>query len=387
MLDFVIVGGGVHAVHFAVRLVLDLGWDPERMSLIDPEPTLLGRWRRRTAAVGMTHLRSPDVHHLGLSAFDLRDSAPRRSRARPGLGPLRLARADGGKRRRSRFLQPYNRPPLDVFDQHAARLIEDAGLAHRHRRAEVLDIELGDPLRLLTTTGPVQARAALLALGRAEAPLPDWASGPSFRHAFAEDALDSCAPSAHVIGGGISAAQVALRILREARASRVILHARHELREHMFDADPGWLGPKFMVGFEAERDPARRRAQIQSARLLGSMPPEVVRALRSEVRAGRVELRTGVPIDRQALDGPTVFATGLCPDLPPLARRLAGRGLPLAPCGAPWPDEQLRWGHPGLFVTGHLAELRLGPTAGNIAGARRAADRLVSSLEPQRASA
>jgi hypothetical protein len=40
-------------------------------------------------------------------------------------------------------------------------------------------------------------------------------------------------------------------------------------------------------------------------------------------------------------------------------------------------DEQLCW-HPGIYVSGALAELELGPPAANIVGGRLAAQRLKS---------
>ena len=55
------------------------------------------------------------------------------------------------------------------------------------------------------------------------------------------------------------------------------------------------------------------------------------------------------------------------------------QGLPCAACGYPQVDGSLRW-HPRVFVAGPLAELELGPAARNIAGARRAGERLVASM-------
>lgn len=57
---------------------------------------------------------------------------------------------------------------------------------------------------------------------------------------------------------------------------------------------------------------------------------------------------------------------------------VATASLPCASCGYPIVDSALRW-HPWVYVTGRLAELELGPTARNIAGARRAGDRLVDA--------
>ncbi|MCH2107642.1 MAG: hypothetical protein MK291_13495, partial [Planctomycetes bacterium] len=45
-----------------------------------------------------------------------------------------------------------------------------------------------------------------------------------------------------------------------------------------------------------------------------------------------------------------------------------------------------RW-HPRVFVSGALAELELGPTARNIAGARRSADRIVWAARAEAARA
>ena len=50
-------------------------------------------------------------------------------------------------------------------------------------------------------------------------------------------------------------------------------------------------------------------------------------------------------------------------------------GLELCSCGYPAPDKYLKWGD--VYVAGALAELELGPSARNIAGARLAAERIV----------
>ena len=48
-------------------------------------------------------------------------------------------------------------------------------------------------------------------------------------------------------------------------------------------------------------------------------------------------------------------------------------------CGFPIVDENLCW-HPRIFVAGALAELELGPSARNIAGARLAAERILQAV-------
>ena len=54
-------------------------------------------------------------------------------------------------------------------------------------------------------------------------------------------------------------------------------------------------------------------------------------------------------------------------------------GLEVSACGYPLTDRWVRW-HPRVRVMGPLAELELGPSARNISGARRAAERIVTSL-------
>lgn len=52
-------------------------------------------------------------------------------------------------------------------------------------------------------------------------------------------------------------------------------------------------------------------------------------------------------------------------------------GLPGAPCGYPIVNRQLCW-TPGLYVTGALAALEIGPVARHIIDARLAATRLLT---------
>ena len=92
----------------------------------------------------------------------------------------------------------------------------------------------------------------------------------------------------------------------------------------------------------------------------------------------RVDLRAGdaVIADRMLL------ATGFASERPGgemIDRLVASASLPCAECGYPIPDSALRW-HPHIYVSGPLAELEIGPVSRNIAGARRAADRIVDAV-------
>lgn len=380
-LDWLIVGGGIHGVHLAARLIGEGGVDPSALCVVDGNPRLLARWRECTANTGMSHLRSAGVHHLDLD-------------------PWALKRFAGGGDA-TPFIPPYNRPSLALFDAHSDAVVERFGLAARHRRGRVEAIALGDH-EARVTLGDGEALAArhvILALGLSDQPAwPPFAralraAGAAVEHIFAPGhALADAAPGERiaVVGGGISAVQVALRL---ARAGRVALVSRHPLRERDFDSDPGWIGPKYLAGFSRITDRDRRRAIIDAQRHRGSVPGEVFRAARRAIASGALDWREGaVESATGGPDGITLRVAGAALDVDRLVLAtgfekarpggamidglVEAAGLPCAACGYPIVDAHLRW-HPRLFVSGPLAELELGPVARNIVGARHAAARIV----------
>lgn len=383
-LDWLIIGGGIHGVHIAARLIGDGGVDPSRLRIVDPAERLLERWRTCTATTGMTHLRSPSVHNLDLNPWSLKQYAGRRKNRKRGL-----------------FAAPYDRPNLMFFNDHCDKVIEDFGLSKLHIRARatkcVVDCD-GVAVGLSTGTD-ISTCNVVFAIGAGEQPQwPDWAprDDPRVHHIFDSGftGWPSTAESVAVVGGGISAGQVALRLVDAGH--EVHLVSRHALREHQFDSEPGWLGPRYMSGFKREKDADRRRAMISDARHRGSVPPDVRRALsgaitRSQVRwhesqvdaldvqetALTMRLSTGAVLSVQRVLLATGFA-GRRPGGGLIDELVESASLPCASCGYPIVDEDLRW-HPRVYVSGPLAELELGPSSRNISGARRAADRLVTA--------
>ena len=117
-LDWLIIGGGIHGVHIAARLLGEAHVSPDRLRIVDPGDRLLARWRTCTAVTGMSHLRSPSVHHLDLDPWSLEDFADQRR-----------------SRERELFAPPYNRPALALFNEHCDRVVETFGLADLHIRA------------------------------------------------------------------------------------------------------------------------------------------------------------------------------------------------------------------------------------------------------------
>ncbi len=381
-LDWLIIGGGIHGVHIAARLLGDAGVAPERLRIVDPSDRLIARWRACAATTGMSHLRSPSVHHLDLNPWSLKRFAGKRKSQKPGL-----------------FAHPYERPALALFNAHCDQVVETFGLSDLHIRDRAMTCCVdcdGASVKLLSGR-EIASRNLVLAIGASEQPeWPDWApqSDARVHHVFEPgfDGWPSSNETVAVVGGGISAGQVALRLLEEGHEVHLI--SRHALRQRQFDSDPGWLGPKFMASFSRERDFDRRRALITEARYKGSAPPDVRRALRQAIARGQLRWHEGevegLDARRDGLElrfanhavlaaERVLLATGFASRRPGgsmVDALIASASLPCARCGYPIVDSALRW-HPRVHVSGPLAELELGPTSRNIAGARRAGDRLV----------
>jgi cation diffusion facilitator CzcD-associated flavoprotein CzcO len=395
MLDWLIIGGGIHGTHLALVLTQRAGVDPERLRILDPHPSLLARWHTCTANTGMTFLRSGAVHHL-----DLHPEALARFAKEPAGQPYR------------RFIEPYRRPALDLFNAHSAHLIERYALHTLHLIGRACGLTRAeDGWRVETTDGSVETRQVALALGAAEQPhWPAWAqrgciAGAPIQHIFAPGFCRAdLSPWTHavVVGGGISAAQTALALAQQ-QPGTVTLLTRHALRKHDLDSDPGWIGPKYQAGFQQITDYTQRRTTIQQARHRGSVPPNVAVQIRRAVKAETLRLVQAAVVDSHQADqgqirliladgagtltsDRVILATGFDPQRPGgawLDAAVADQGLPVAPCGYPLVNSALCWAD-GLYVLGPLAELEIGPVARNITGARQAAERISQAGDTRR---
>ena len=383
--DWIIIGGGIHGTHIAVRLLSQRKGRPLQIGIVDPNSCLLCNWKKQTASTKMKYLRSPSVHHLAPDPFALKKFA--------GKKP---------KNRRGKFSFPYHRPLLQFFNKHCESLIEEYSLDNFHHAELIENIEIqSDKIGLFTKNKTeFGSKKIILALGQSEELcVPEWAekSSDHIFHIFSSDfGWDKITTvnSIAVVGGGITAIQTAL--YAESIGIDVHLIIRHSLRKHQFDSDPGWLGPKFMGRFSVERDYSKRRKMISTSRNTGSLPPDLYSRVRSLAHSGRVHFHNNeiinckenqdkvrlAFIDRQSLEvDRVILATGfekIRPGGNMLSQLISRYHLPVAPCGFPIVDRTLAW-HPMIHVSGSLAELELGPIAKNIAGARVAADRILST--------
>ncbi len=379
MLEWLIIGGGIHGTYLSHLLVSQLDVDRDDVRVLDPHREPLAAWKTFTANCGMNYLRSPATHNIDLPILSLYRYA--KSSMEEAIGA---------------FIPPYNRPSLPLFNTHCDHVI-------RHNRLGVLRIvgralaleRNGRSITAATTAGQVKARNIILAIGLGEQPYwPAWArnlktSGARINHLFDFDfrpAKTSTSSVTAVVGGGISAIQSALK-LSAILPGKVRLISRHPLRTSQYDFNPCWIGPKCLKEFQLN-DFAKRRNSVDRARIRGSAPSEVLEEFRRAVAAGRLEFQqdcirdTSTNGQRIRLTTDTgigradavVLATGFHPERPGgpfIDQVIRDFGLKCGTCGYPIVGKDLRWSD-NIFVTGPLAELQLGPCARNIVGARNA---------------
>lgn len=379
MLDWLIVGGGLHGAHLALVLTRMAGVARERLRVLDPGPDPLAAWCARADAVGMEVLRSPAVHHVDLAPMSLANFA---RRARPV----------------ERLVGRYGRPTRAVFEAHARHSFARAQLSELWIEERATGLErTASGWRVGGQRGALEARHVVLALGPPPpAAPPAWAPQDArVQHLFAPGfARSAIAPWERllVVGAGASGVQAALALARRS-AHPVHLLARGEPSVQDFDTGPCWLGPRCLAGFSATTDLLRRRQAVRTARVRGSIPADVARALGFARRREEIVLVTAQPravhatpegLCVEGRDGSRrsfdriLLATGFAQDRPTprwLDAAIESCELPLAACGTPSLNRHLEWA-PGLIATGVLAELELGPVARNLAGARMAGERL-----------
>ncbi|ELZ88996.1 hypothetical protein C453_00770 [Haloferax elongans ATCC BAA-1513] len=393
--DYVIVGGGVHGTHLALRLLTKTDLTHEDIALLEPGGELLGAFRRQCRQCGMEALRSPFVHHVGVDPFSLRDFA----RARGRMGEL-LHSETGG-----------DRPTVDLFFDHADWVIERHDLDSLIEPIAATGVQKErDTLVVQTTNRPLRTDRCVLAVGHGGAyTRPEWATDlpvdAPVTHVW-DDEFDPEAvgdEAVGIVGGGITAAQLATSLGRPEREVTVL--TRSPLRVNQLEADSHWMHPSGPESLDSYSPGSKERYDaIREARYDGTIPPYLIRRFRQCIDRDPVEVCqteideatwTGGPIVANCTDGTAwcfdriILATGFeDPYGNPLFRSVADslaletgyRGMPVLD------EESLAWRRSTgdfsrVHVTGVAAESILGPFARNIIGARRAGERLVAMHE------
>ncbi|MFS0820716.1 NAD(P)-binding domain-containing protein [Bacillus sp. 1P02SD] len=390
MLEWIIVGGGVHGCTVATYLIKSGASQVEDILIIDPNEALLYNWKCNTDRIGMEYLRSPGVHHIDVKPFSLEQFGKQ------------LGDEKG-------FYGHYKRPSLDLFNDHCKKILKETKMEQSFYQGEVVSVKRhGQGWNVQTDKGTTfSGKRIVVAISTSGQPnIPEWAqdlkraSSNHLQHIYQKSNLDltNLNPPIVVVGGGISAAHTVIKLCN-LYPGKVTLLKRHPFRIHDFDSDPGWLGPKHMRTFKMIPDYDERRRVIQHARYRGSIPKELHLKIRSLVKEGKLSIVDGevntvskinknhnflIHLDQQEKSikaNSVILATGFQSSLPNqgwLKKLIVEEKLSCASCGYPIVNESLEWcSH--LYVAGPLAELAIGPVSRNISGARRAAESIVGN--------
>jgi cation diffusion facilitator CzcD-associated flavoprotein CzcO len=388
--DIAIIGAGPHALTLVTHLLQKRQTMKDRFLVLDPSGTWMQQWQQQFAALEIPHLRSPIVHHPAPNPGALRSFAENRS---------------------SELFPPYDLPGTQLFTDFCQTLIRQWQLQERVLPAQVQHIE---PITYrqrsrfqlwLADRGSIIARRVVLAIGGGCPQTLDWVRRipqpyPCGRLCHSQQVdlriLRLAGERILIVGGGLTSGHLAVGAL--ARGARVSLIVRRQLQEKLFDAEPGWLGPKYLKGFEAEPDCEKRWEMIQQARNGGSMTPAMMMQLRRYQRQGRLTIHEHCQITDarwqnnswqiRCQDGEQFecdhlwLATGT--KLDATAQPFLKDVLDTYPTeiinGLPVLDAHLRWRGCELYLMGGLAGLQVGPVARNLSGARMASDRIVPAL-------
>lgn len=120
---------------------------------------------------------------------------------------------------------------------------------------------------------------------------------------LADSSLNQSIPSVSgrrvlIIGGGMTAASLALKAI-DSSASSVTLLARRTLCRQTFEcSDVGWWGTKHLAAFWHESDPEERMKAARRARLQASLDPITWAALLRAATAGKVRVIEGCQVVR-----------------------------------------------------------------------------------------
>ena len=278
--DIAIIGAGPQALTLVTHILQKKDKLRSRIQVFDPSGTWMTRWHQQFAAQEIPQLRSPAVHHPDPNPHALRTFAEGRYHE---LHP------------------PYDRPGTQLFQEFCATVIHRWQLQDYVTPAKVIRLQPlgGKPSRFclsLDSGDTVLARRVVLATGGGQPHIPEWvhqveSTYPAERLCHAGQVRLPALPSLRgetvlIVGSGLTSGHLAAGAVQ--RGAQVVMMARRTFQEKLFDADPGWLGPKYLKGFHAEPDMQTRWQMVQQARNGGSLSPEMMTHLRRLERQGQI---------------------------------------------------------------------------------------------------
>jgi len=389
-IDLAIIGAGPHALTLVTHLLQKRQSMQSKFLVFDPSGKWMSHWQHQFAALEIPHLRSPAVHHPDPNHFGLRKFAENRS---------------------TELHVPYDLPGTQLFADFCQDVIQRFSLQQQVipglvTRIEPLPHLIRPRLRLWLQDGQsIIARRVVVATGSAKLQIPDWVN--QIESAYPEDRLchsntvdlrnlNLTAEKVLIVGGGLTSGHLAVGAI--SRGAKVHLMMRRQMQEKLFDAEPGWLGPKYLKAFFAEQDYQRRFAMIVQARNGGSMTPKLGMQLRRQAHSGNLKIGENCQIVKASFVGENWqvecsdgsqhkcsriwLSTGTKFDAtsePLLKEVFAAYPIKIVN-NLPVLDEHLRVPGCELFLMGGLAALQVGPTARNLSGARMASEKIVPAI-------
>jgi hypothetical protein len=398
--DIAIVGAGPQALTLVTHLLQKKKTMRNRFVVIDPAGDWMRRWNHQFAAFEIPHLRSPAMHHPDPNPHALRSFAEKRP---------------------DELFPPYDLPGTQLFREFCQDVIQRWELHERVIPGMVQQLEVfysggKQQFRLWLADGQsLVAKRVVLAIAGGTPNLPAWArtlpfTFPSDRllHSHQVDlrGLQLAGELVLIVGSGLTSGHLALGAI--ARGATVIMMARRQFYEKLFDVEPGWFGPKYFKGFHSEPDWQTRWHIIQSARNGGSLTPAIFFRMRRLERVGKLSVYEQCEVQSAEWKGDAWKVTCTHPDAHhciahlPIDRIWLATGstldvnhwsllsairethpLPIMN-GVPILDPHLCWAGCDLFIMGGAAALQLGPVARNLFGAKLASERIVPALLKKR---
>ncbi|MEL6910067.1 MAG: FAD/NAD(P)-binding protein [Cyanobacteria bacterium J06598_4] len=389
-IDLAIIGAGVQALTLTTHLLQKSAKHYRKFLVFDPSQTWMNQWQQQFAAQKIPYLRSPAVHHPDPNPHQLRTFA---------------------EHRHSELFPPYDRPGTKLFNDFCNEVIHRWKLADKVYPAKVIRVlpiksASGDRFQLVLNTGEtIVARRVVLATGSGKVQLPHWVEKitsdyPPDRLCHSQEVnlnrLNLTGEHILIVGGGLTSGHLAKGAIN--LGATVTLMTRKQLQSKIFDADPGWLGSKYLKNFHAETDWFERYQQIQQARNGGSMTPDIMLHLNQAAKEGKLIIdeccqvkdahwqdnlwqvrcddRSKHQFNRIWLATGTRFNVAEHPLLQDVLEAYPTETVN----GLPVLDEHLRLPKSNFFIMGGLAALRIGPVARNIGGGKMAVRLIVPAI-------
>jgi hypothetical protein len=386
-----------------------------RVCVVDPNPEWMVSWKSNFDQLNIKHLRSSALAHPNM--FDRR--ALMTYANNHGRDETELFQSNCGKMKalsglgRETDTGLWDLPSTSLFEDFCDDLCQN--LKHTYFQGYASDLTRGKrgvyqiswkdmsgnehsvgALRVILAMGMVGK--PVVPKGLVSCPTVSWKTPDAFSFAPKNES-DHVPQHVLVVGGGLTAAQAALRVVEGGNIC--VLCSRRPLHEKHFDVPVEWFDRRktaeCLSKFYQETI-ENRLTQLKEVRNGGSIPAMYMKRLKAhEGRGltywvGEVEHACEKPEDGGAThDGKririrfekqtvafdrVILATGVAPDCTanPFYRKVLERFPITVHGGFPDVTQDLRWSEDSeIFVIGAMSALQVGPDAGNLMGMRRAA--------------